>query len=206
MDKNIKKERFDCVLENAVDMQHVDPKRVDKWLADYTTRKRWVHSKLIRDYTLAYLKDHRYPDGKTIQVELVDMTILQQEEAKIFLKRLWSELLGHKHARSDKHLQVSDSSNSRRSSSSSSPSSSHSRHHSDDQRSKSGSSKYYSSHHTTSSSHRSASDFDRAESASSYRHHSSSHSSNRSSHHHHKPHHSTTSTSSDAPSIYSLRS
>lgn len=85
--------KFESVLEQVIDMEKVETRRADKWLADYAAKDKSTYSGLVRDYTADYLKRHRWPDGKTIQCELVDLAILSQDEAKGFLKRLWNKLL-----------------------------------------------------------------------------------------------------------------
>lgn len=175
--------RFDKVLETTVDMLKVDQRRAEKWLADHTSRKCRAQPKLVRDYVLDYLKRHRYPDGKTIQIELVEMTIMSQDDAKSFLRRLWTELIDHQNNHSDKYLRVSGLSSGRKPCSSSSPSPSYSsyshKYNSSDRGSTNGSSKYSSSpyqHNSSSSSHHRHADGIRCEpsSSSSRNRHSSS--------------------------------
>ena len=87
-----RRRKFSSVLAKQIDTRKIDLKSVGSWLADFLKLENTPHDKFISALVMDYLRAHRTPDGKVIQVELSDLGLLKMESVERLMKKLWARL------------------------------------------------------------------------------------------------------------------
>lgn len=122
-----RKPKFDLILNNDVDTQRIDLKKIECWLKVYfknfkisylndnkiSNKQSKIIPDLITDLILDFLRSERYPDAQVLQCSLNDLGVLSLSEGKKLMKHLWDTLLDEQASPSSKKTKLmKDSTNS----------------------------------------------------------------------------------------------
>lgn len=77
-------------MDVYIDIEEIRLKNVEYWIKDYLSKKE--ECVLITDIIMDYLGSERYPDHKSLTLELADYGFLSLDEAKKLISQLWLEL------------------------------------------------------------------------------------------------------------------
>lgn len=82
--------KFDPRIDEPIDMQGIDLLKTNKYLLEWMQERDIEDSDLIIDLVTDYLQQERWPDFRTLQVQLAEF--ISQKYIKRFIYRLWKDL------------------------------------------------------------------------------------------------------------------
>lgn len=89
--KLLKQLKFSDVLNQKVDIKKVNLEIIKPWIQKQITISLGLDDEVVYEYVINQLEQERYPDGKTMQINLTGF--LDGKRAREFMDRLWTLLL-----------------------------------------------------------------------------------------------------------------
>lgn len=103
--------KFDAILNCSIDTLKINLKTLEEWLRERLRTNSFSHHDLMTDLIVDFIGSERYPDPKVLQCDLADFGLLDSEQVKRLMSRVWYHLIDQQeNYHNSKHRKTSDSS------------------------------------------------------------------------------------------------